>query len=96
MSRHVKDYITNRNNLINNSKEVHFMTNNHPYEKNVNKVNYRYSGPYVSGYKELPNVYDGYYTDINKLQLVENTLYISGVIVCSTLIIVGVMLASNK
>ena len=89
-------YVNRINHLEENSNEIYSTSNNNPYEQNNNPINYRYYGPNISGYKELPNIYDGYYQDINQLQLTENTLYISGIIVCTSLIIVGVMLGSSK
>jgi len=82
--------------LQQNSMEVYHTTNNNPYSGYRDNYNYRYIGPNVSGYRELPTVYDGYAYDVNQLQITQNTLYITGVIVCTSLLIVGVMIGSSK
>jgi hypothetical protein len=70
-------------------------TNMHSYDNNQN-INYRFTGPNVVGYRELPNVYDGYAYDLNQLQITQNTIYITGLILCSSLLIVGVMIGSSR
>lgn len=88
-------YQSKQNYLNQNSDEIYYSTNTVPHLKNINKINYRYSGSKITGYKELPNIYDGYYKDINQMQLAENTIYVSGVIVCTSLLIAGIVLATK-
>jgi hypothetical protein len=79
------------------SNEITRSTNTNMYSTNNNQnINYRFTGPHVVGYRELPTVYDGYAYDLNQWQITQNTIYITGVILCSSLLIVGVMLGSSK
>jgi hypothetical protein len=87
-------YQTKFNELQSKSNEIHHTTNTNSYSTNNN--NYRYTGPNVIGYRDLPTVYDGYAHDINEWQITQNTIYITGVILCSSLLIVGIMLGSSK
>lgn len=83
--------------LQNKSNEITRTTNTNMYTSNNNQnINYRFTGPNVVGYRELPNVYDGYADDLNQWQITQNTIYITGVILCSSLLIIGVMLGSSK
>jgi hypothetical protein len=91
----MKKYQTNYSDLSNNSVEIHQTSNTNIYDNN-NNINYRFTGPNVIGYRELPTVYDGYAYDINQWQITQNTIYITGVILCSSLLIVGVMLGSSR
>lgn len=77
------------------SNEITQTTNMYSSNNNQNN-NYRFTGRNVVGYRELPNVYDGYAYDLNQWQITQNTIYITGVILCSSLLIVGVMLGSSK
>jgi hypothetical protein len=85
------------NELKDRSVELTNSTNTNMYStKNNQNINYRFTGPHVVGYRELPTVYDGYAYDLNQWQITQNTIYITGVILCSSLLIVGVMLGSSK
>lgn len=79
------------------SKEITQTTNTNMYSSNVNNnMNYRFTGPNIVGYRDLPTVYDGYAYDLNQWQITQNTIYISGIVLCSSLLIIGIMLGSSK
>lgn len=83
--------------LQSKSNETYNTTNTNIYSSNNhNSNNYRFTGPNVTGYRELPTIYDGYAYDVNEWQITQNTIYITGVILCSSLLIVGIMLGSSK
>lgn len=91
----INKYQKKFNDLSNNSGEIYQSSNTNIYD-NKNNINYRFTGPNVIGYRELPTVYDGYAYDINQWQITQNTIYITGIILCSSLLIVGVMLGSSR
>lgn len=88
-------YFDKRKKLATQSNEIRNTTNTKPYNRNPNPKNYRYIGPYVNGYKEIPNVYDGFERDIYQLQVTQNSMYITGIIACTSLILAGVILGSS-
>ena len=61
------------------------------------KKNPNFNSAYVEGSPLVkPNVYDGLMYDSNQFQLYDNTLYIAGVVVCTTLLLTGITLVSFK
>jgi len=79
------------------------------YQQNVmklKKMDYQYTGPGISGYYpernydvhtgRLPSVYDGLMYDSNMYQIYDSTFYVAGIVVCTTLLITGVIVASGK
>lgn len=92
----IGEYQNKFNELQSKSKEITQTSNTNMYSSNNQNINYRFDGPNLTGYRELPTVYDGYAYDLNQWQITQNTLYITGVILCSSLLIVGIMLGSSK
>ena len=79
------------------------------YQHNViklKKMDNHYTGPGLSGYYpernydvhtgRLPSVYDGLLYDSSMYQIYDSTFYVAGIVVCTTLLITGVIIASEK
>jgi hypothetical protein len=79
------------------------------YQQNVvklQKMDNHYTGPGLSGYYpernydandgRLPSVYDGLLYDSSMYQIYDSTFYVAGIVVCTTLFITGVIVASGK
>jgi hypothetical protein len=93
--------VVNNGNIIVTATDSYYQT-----VKNVKKMDNHYAGPGLSGYNpelnydandgRLPSVYDGLMYDSSMYQIYDSTFYVAGIVVCTTLLITGVIVASGK
>jgi hypothetical protein len=93
--------VVNRGNTVVSDTEI--------YHKNLKQLQYtdkKYTGPGISGYYpelnydvhngRLPSVYDGLLYDSSMYQIYDSTFYVAGIVVCTTLLITGIIIASER
>jgi hypothetical protein len=74
--------------------------------KRIKEMDSHYTGPALSGYYpernydvhtgRLPSVYDGLIYDSDMYQIYDSTFYVTGIVVCVTLLITGIIVASEQ
>jgi hypothetical protein len=93
--------VVNNGNTIVNATDIYYQN-----VQKLRKMNNNYTGPGLSGYNpqtnydandgRLPSVYDGLMYDSSMYQIYDSTFYVAGIVVCTTLFITGVIIASGK